>query len=261
MTYVGGPTALLEWGGLRLLTDPTFDPAGAIFRAAAYELRKTIGPAVSADAIGPVDAVLLSHDHHFDNLDASGRAFLGRAARVLTTAAGAERLGGGALGLVAWQETEVPMPGGRVLRVTATPARHGPAHADRGPVVGFALAFRDAPDDVLYLSGDTVWYDGVREVGERFRPGTAVLFMGAARVEAVGDFHLTFTGAEGVEAARAFGEAAIVPVHYEGWEHFSESRPEIDAAFRAAGLSHRLVWLPAGVPAFPVTPRPSSSSS
>lgn len=26
VTVVGGPTALLEWAGLRLLLDPTFDP-------------------------------------------------------------------------------------------------------------------------------------------------------------------------------------------------------------------------------------------
>jgi L-ascorbate metabolism protein UlaG (beta-lactamase superfamily) len=248
MTYVGGPTALLEWGGLRLLTDPTFDPAGSVYRTTAYELRKTMGPAVAADALGRLDAVLLSHDHHFDNLDDSGRALLVRVPRVLTTAAGAERLGGTAEGLLPWQEREIPAPGGKVLRLTATPARHGPAHGDRGPVVGFALAFEDDPGNVLYLSGDTVWYEGVREVSERFPVRTAVLFMGAARVRAVGESHLTFTGAEGVEAARAFPEAAIVPVHFEGWEHFSESRPEIDRAFRDAGLADRLHWLPAGRP-------------
>jgi hypothetical protein len=133
--------------------------------------------------------------------------------------------------------------------VTATPARHGPAHADRGPVVGFALAFLDDPADVLYLSGDTVWCEGVREVSERFPVRTAVLFMGAARVRAVGDFHLTFTGAEGVEAARAFPKATIVPLHFEGWEHFSESRSDIDRAFQAAGLADRLRWLTPGAPA------------
>jgi L-ascorbate metabolism protein UlaG (beta-lactamase superfamily) len=260
MTYVGGPTALVEWGGLRLLTDPTFDPVGAVYRGPGYELRKTLGPALPADALGPLDAVLLSHDHHFDNLDASGRAFLARVPRVLTTVAGAERLANGAAGLAAWQEADLPASGGRVLYVTATPARHGPAHADRGPVVGFALAFRGAPEDVLYLSGDTVWYDGIHEVSERFRVRTAVLFMGAARVRAVGDFHLTFTGAEGVEAARAFPDAAIVPVHYEGWEHFSESRPEIDEAFQRAGLGHRLCWLPPGEAVAIVTRRPPGPS-
>jgi L-ascorbate metabolism protein UlaG (beta-lactamase superfamily) len=248
VTYVGGPTALLEWGGLRLLSDPTFDPAGASFTAGAYQLRKTQGPARPAASLLPVDAVLLSHDHHFDNLDQSGRGFLGQASRVLTTGAGAERLAHGAVGLLPWQETELTAPDGRVLRVTATPARHGPAHADRGPVIGFALAFRDDPTTTVYLSGDTVWYPGVGEVAARFPVRLALLFMGAARVAAVGPWHLTFTAEEGVEAARALGTAAILPVHFEGWEHFSESRPEIDRAFAAAGLAGRLRWPVAGVP-------------
>jgi L-ascorbate metabolism protein UlaG (beta-lactamase superfamily) len=72
LTYIGGPTALLEYGGVRLLVDPTFDPAGSEYRTPAYVLCKTQGPAVAREAIGPVDAVLLSHDHHFDNLDTSG---------------------------------------------------------------------------------------------------------------------------------------------------------------------------------------------
>jgi L-ascorbate metabolism protein UlaG (beta-lactamase superfamily) len=245
--YVGGPTALVAWGGLRLLTDPTFDPAGTAYETPVYALRKTAGPALSADALGPVDVVLLSHDHHFDNLDASGRAFLARAGQVLTTEAGAERLGGHARGLAPWQVVELTAPDGGAVRVTATPARHGPAHLDRGPVVGFLLTRADAPGRDIYLSGDTVWYDGVAEVSRRFAVATAVLFMGAARVAAVGPWHLTFTAEEGVDAARAFADAAIVPVHFEDWEHFSESRPEIDAAFARAGLGQRLRWLPRGV--------------
>jgi L-ascorbate metabolism protein UlaG (beta-lactamase superfamily) len=69
VTYIGGPTALVEWGGLRFLTDPTFDPAESLYPTSAYTLRKTIGPAIDVAALGPIDAVLLSHDHHFDNLD------------------------------------------------------------------------------------------------------------------------------------------------------------------------------------------------
>ena len=247
LTYIGGPTLLLHVGGLRLLTDPTFDPAGAEFRSGAYVLRKTHGPGLPSAALGRVDAVLLSHDHHFDNLDAAGRAFLGNAGTVLTTGAGAERLGGNARGLAPWQTVDLPTPDGRTLHVTATPARHGPAHADRGPVVGFVLAFDDEPAESVYLSGDTVWYEGVAEVSRRFSVRTAVLFMGAARVAAVGPWHLTFTAAEGVDVARAFPDATVVPVHFEDWEHFSESRPEIDAAFTAAGLGERLRWLPRGV--------------
>ncbi|HEX6615830.1 MAG TPA: MBL fold metallo-hydrolase, partial [Gemmatimonadales bacterium] len=132
LTYVGGPTAILELAGLRLLTDPTFDPAGSTYTTPVYTLRKTQGPALDPDEAGPIDAVILSHDHHFDNLDRTGREFLGRAGRVLTTGAGAERLGGGVVGLEPWETHTLSAPDGRTLRVTATPARHGPAGSDRG---------------------------------------------------------------------------------------------------------------------------------
>ena len=85
ITLIGGPTALIEFGGFRLLTDPTFDAPGE-YRLPHVTLKKTSYPAIAADAIGLVDAVLLSHDQHSDNLDNSGRAFLAKVARVLTTA-------------------------------------------------------------------------------------------------------------------------------------------------------------------------------
>jgi L-ascorbate metabolism protein UlaG (beta-lactamase superfamily) len=242
LTYIGGPTALLELGGLRLLTDPTFDPGGGGYPTPVYVLRKTQGPALTPEVVGAVDAVLLSHDHHFDNLDHAGRRVLGTAARVLTTVVGAGRLGDNAIGLAPWQSHDLPTRDGRTLRVTATPARHGPPDGDRGPVVGFLLAFTDQPTRVVYVSGDTVWYEGIGEVARRVTPGVALLFTGAARVREVGTAHLTLTAAEAVTAARVFPEAIIVPLHFEGWAHFSESRAEIDDAFATAGLADRLRW-------------------
>jgi L-ascorbate metabolism protein UlaG (beta-lactamase superfamily) len=99
ITLIGGPTALIEIGGFRLLTDPTFDEPGD-YPLPHVTLRKTSRPALGADQVGRIDAVLLSHDQHADNLDTSGRAFLARAPLVLTTVAGAKRLGGNAEGLV-----------------------------------------------------------------------------------------------------------------------------------------------------------------
>jgi hypothetical protein len=66
ITYIGGPTCLLEFGGVRLLTDPTFGPAGGEYKSASSTLRKLVGPALDPEAIGFIDYVLLSHDHHFD---------------------------------------------------------------------------------------------------------------------------------------------------------------------------------------------------
>ena len=70
--------------------------------------------------------------------------------------------------------------------------------------------------------------------------------MGAARVPEVGPSHLTMTAAEGVNFARAFPDAATIPLHFEGWRHFSESRTEITAAFAKAGIENRLHWFGAG---------------
>lgn len=246
MTCVGGPTALIELGGLRLLTDPTFDPAGSEYVTPIYTLRKLSDPAMDMAKIGPIDVVLLSHDHHFDNLDRAGRLSLEGAGRILTTPLGAQRLGGRSVGLANWESVEIHAKDGRVLRVLGTPARHGPVGGDRGPVTGFVLFFTDAPDHAIYVSGDTVWYEGVAEVARRYRIDLAVLFMGGARVPAVGPEHLTMTAREGAAAARALASAVIVPLHVEGWAHFSESGDEVLGEFVAEGLRDRLRWLGPG---------------
>lgn len=245
-TYIGGPTALLELSGLRLLTDPTFDPAGTEYPTGVYTLRKTAGPAISPESLGRIDVVLLSHDHHFDNLDHAGRSSLETAGTVVTTQAGAERLGGNVVGLSPWQWVDFPTRDGRILRVTGTPARHGPVGGDRGPVTGFVLTLTESPKNAIYISGDTVWYEGVAEVSRRFSVQVAILFMGAARVAQVGPEHLTFKADEGVRAARAFSDAVIIPLHYEGWEHFSESRKQIQHAFASTGLESRIQWMEPG---------------
>jgi L-ascorbate metabolism protein UlaG (beta-lactamase superfamily) len=242
ITYIGGPTALLELAGARLLTDPTLDPAGGEYPSGAARLRKLAGPSVQPDDLGAVDAVLLSHDRHPDNLDAAGRAFLARVPVVLTTPDAAERLGGNAVGLAPWKTYDLATASGRTMRVVATPCRHGPAGMDRGPVVGFLLQPSDDPMRAVYFSGDTVWYEGVAEVWQRFAPRVAVLNLGAARVPEVGPFHLTMTAEEAVEAARAFAPAAIVPLHFEGWAHFSEGRGAIEQAFAHARMQDRLRW-------------------
>ena len=73
------------------------------------------------------------------------------------------------------------------------------------------------------------------------------MFMGAARVREVGPAHLTLAAEEASAIADAFPDALIVPVHYEGWGHFSEGRPQIERAFADAGATSRVRWLEPGV--------------
>jgi L-ascorbate metabolism protein UlaG (beta-lactamase superfamily) len=241
---VGGPTAVLEFGGLRILTDPSFDPPGETPNG----LRKLTASAVGPDDVLPIDLVLLSHDHHDDNLDVSGRAFLPRAGRTLTTAAGAERLGGNATGLEPWDSLEIERPGGAPLTVTAVPAQHGPDGTDHltGPVIGFVLKGDDVP--TLYVSGDNASVDVVRTIADRMGPiELAVLFTGGVSVPHRFDgAYLTLSTDRAVEAARLLGARAIVPVHFEGWAHFTQGADDLRAAFEAAGLGDRLVIPEAG---------------
>lgn len=245
-TYIGGPTALIELAGLRFLTDPTLDPGGTAYPTPVYTLHKTQSPALTADSLDGIDVVLLSHDHHFDNLDHAGRASLASAQSVLTTQAGAERLGGNAVGLAPWESHTLRSSNGGALTVTATPARHGPENGDRGPVIGFVLQSSAAADPVIYFSGDTVWYEGVAEVGQRFDIDVAVLNLGAARVAVAGPHDLTFSAEDAVALAQAWPRVTIIPLHYEGWTHFTEGRAEVSAVFAAAGLSDRIRWPIAG---------------
>jgi L-ascorbate metabolism protein UlaG (beta-lactamase superfamily) len=252
LTHVGGPTVLIEVGGWRLLTDPTFDPPGQSYRFGwGTGSRKTTGPAVDASELGTIDAVLLSHDHHDDNLDPAGRALLPSVGTVITTIPGARRLGDGARGLEAWSETRLEAPGRPSIEVTATPCRHGPplSHPIVGEVIGFALRWQGQEHGALWISGDTVLYAGVREVAARLDVGTALLHLGGVRFPITGPVRYTMTAKEAVELCELVGPRTIIPIHYEGWKHFREGRDAIEREMAEAPTQVReaVRWLPLGV--------------
>ncbi|MGW5716857.1 MBL fold metallo-hydrolase [Amycolatopsis sp. NPDC003865] len=240
ITLSGGPTALLELGGVRLLTDPTFDAPGD-HPVGDRVLVKTEDSVLTEEAAGVVDAVLLSHDQHPDNLDDRGRAYLGTVPLTLVTPSGAERLGGTARGLRPWEETQVG-----ALTVTAVPALHGPEGAEptTGEVTGFVLSGSGLP--TVYVSGDNASVELVREIASRFRVHIAVLFAGAARTKFFDGAPLTLTSANAVEAAKALGAPKVVPLHFRGWQHFTEGPDTLRKEFEAAGLADRLVLLEPG---------------
>src|SRR5258708_1144489 len=246
MTLIGGPTALIEVDGFRFLTDATFDAPGA-YQLPHVKLEKLTGPAAGADKIGRIDAVLLSHDQHADNLDHSGKDFLAKAKRVLTTEAGAKRLGAHAEGLAPWATTELAGKDGHALTITATPARHGPAGIEplSGDVIGFVVSSNRAASRPIYISGDTVWYDGVAEVARRVKAGVVLPLAGAAQTPR--PFHLTMDPNDTIEPARAFPDAVIVPLHTDGWAHFRQSANDLRASFDTLGFGSRLKLLEPGV--------------
>ncbi|MFI6493234.1 MBL fold metallo-hydrolase [Streptomyces sp. NPDC050564] len=253
---VGGPTTVLDLGGLRIVSDPTFDDPGPH----GY-LTKTEGPAVTEDQLGAVDLVLVSHDNHADNFDDRGRAFAMAVPQLLTTTGGAERLGAPAIGLAAWNTDTLSRPDGDgELTVTAVPAVtavHGPEDGDcdldgniNCQAIGFVRAGEGLP--TVYISGDNASLRTVAEI-TRSIPGidAAVLHAGAARIS--GKFRDRAVSLDSIRAAAAaavLGTRVNTPAHYSGWTHFTEGRDAIEHAFDDAGLTPVLrvadhgTWLP-----------------
>ncbi|RLV54855.1 MBL fold metallo-hydrolase [Aeromicrobium phragmitis] len=233
IAVLGGPTTVIDLHGLRLVVDPTFDPPGAY----GY-LAKTAGTAVEPDELGPVDVVLVSHDQHADNLDARGRAYARAAPLVLSTPTSAPELGPQARGLRPWER--VTHHSG--VRITATPAVHGPADgADPSGVVncdvtGFLIEPPAGP--VVYVAGDNASLAVVREVSDHAgHVDVAVLNAGGARVAAKFEGRpLTLTAARAAAAAEILGASRVVVAHQEGWEHFCDGADATRTAFWEAGI-------------------------
>ena len=240
ITYIGGPTAVLEYAGLRFITDPTFDAPQTYVEPGSTTLVKTAGPAIGRTDLDTIDIILLSHHSHKDNLDYEGLELLATGIPTLSTPDAANELfGGGLIGLDNWESYETSG-----VTVTAVPALHGPPGSERwvGHVTGFVLEASGEP--TVYVSGDNASIPLVAQIADRF-PAVeiALLFAGAARVPSI-DGQLTLTSVDAATAAEVLGVSQVVGLHTEHWEHFSESRAELEAAFAASGI---LVDTPPGV--------------
>jgi L-ascorbate metabolism protein UlaG (beta-lactamase superfamily) len=240
VTWIGGPTLLLEYGGLTILTDPTFDEPGEYPDPDGTALVKTHGPGIRARDLPPVHLILLSHHEHEDNLDQAGLELVRSGLPTLTTPAAAAALALPSVrGLAPWEAAVA-----RGITVTAVPASHGPDDVV-GPVTGFLLQADGQP--TIYVSGDNSELDVVDEIAARYAPvDVAVLFAGAARVPEI-DAALTLTSGDAVAAVRMLGARQVVGVHTDDWAHFSETRGDLEAAFADAGMSDLLVPTPRGV--------------
>ncbi len=242
LTHIGGPTLLVETGGWRILTDPTFDAAGERYHFGwGTGSTKVAGPAIARAAIGPIDAVLLTHDHHADNLDGAGRELLADVPVVLTTEAGAARLGHPARGLAPWASTRLEGPGKEPIDVVATPCRHGPplSRPIVGQVVGFALTWESQAHGALWISGDTVLHRELWQVPERVDVSVAVLHLGGVRFPITGPLRYTMTIDDAVALCERLRPRTVIPVHYEGWSHFQEGQDAIERRLGTAPAAIR----------------------
>ncbi|KAK1623429.1 beta-lactamase superfamily domain-containing protein [Colletotrichum phormii] len=249
ITHITTASAILHIDGGNFLTDPVFSPAGTEWDMGPTVLKNTKGPALQLEDLPVIDAVLLSHEDHPDNLDELGRRLLdGR--KVLTTQDGARKLAPRP-GVQALKpgETTLLRVGGREFEFTGVPCQHLPG----GEVTGFVLRAANFGEtnglpNVIYISGDTVYLDEIPKLLEKYHVSVAILNVGAVEV-AITDHPLLVT-MDGKQAARLFreiGADVLVPMHYESWAHFAENGDQLRAVLEEEGVADKVRWLKPGV--------------
>ncbi|KAJ5864062.1 uncharacterized protein N7529_005978 [Penicillium soppii] len=250
ITHIGTATAILEIDGVCLLTDPFFSPAGTEFDVGLMVLKISETPALGLADLPPIDAILLSHEDHVDNLDPIGRQLVdGRL--VFTTMDGAKNLAPrpGVRGMKPWETLSVSI-GGKPFQVTATPCQHLPG----GECTGFVLTTPDFGVDAdglpnaIYFSGDTVYIEELNQIADKFHVVAAICNLGDAQIP-LPDVHLQVT-MDGKQAARLFRELkadVLVPMHYESWNHFTQGREDLARVFKEEGIEDKICWLIPGV--------------
>lgn len=247
VTYFDTAMVLIEVDGVRLLTDPVLDPSGSTFDYGPVHLEKTSPTSISPEQLERIDAVLLSHDQHADNLDNAGRKLLTRVPRVLTTPLAASRLGGASEGLSSWQTVIIKGNKGEEVTITGVPAQHS-SHSTQevtGPVTGFLITTGNGKK--IYISGDTILFDGTDEIAARYAPvDLAILHIGNARIEAIDNLKVSLSAEEAVLYAELLGARQVIPIHFDGWAHFTEGQDQAERVFAASKLASRTLRIHSG---------------
>ncbi len=247
--FLGAATMLIRYQGLTILTDPNFLRRGRQANAGyGMHMTRLTDPALDFDDLPPFDFVLLSHLHedHFDKLV---ERRLPRDVPILTTASAARTLRRrgftNTYALRAWDRVNV-RKGPVSLRVTAMPAKHGPAPVSAllPDVIGSMLDFRSERDGRhyrIYISGDTLLHRGLRDIPVVYsRIDLALLHLGGARVMGV---PVTMDAEQGIEALRLLRPDLAIPVHFNDYDVYREPLDAFRRALERAGMQHQVRYL------------------
>ncbi|KAI9148351.1 UPF0173 metal-dependent hydrolase [Paramyrothecium foliicola] len=246
ITHIGTATALVEIDGVIFLTDPYFSPGGTEWDVQVTVLTHDHNPALKLEDLPPIDAVLLSHEDHPDNLDELGRRLLdGR--KVLTTVDGARKLAPrpGVVGLKPWQETKLVV-GGRTFKVTGTPTQHIPG----GECTGFVITaddfgLTDGKPNAFYFSGDTVWIDELGKLKDMYHIQVALLNLGGAALEMPDQppLSITMDAKQAAHMVREIGAEVMIPMHFDSWRHFKQHEADLRKEVEDEGIEKRTKFL------------------
>lgn len=250
--FVGTATVILRYAGFTILTDPNFLHAGDhVHLGYGLTSERLTNPAIDIEELPPLDFCVLSH-YHGDHFDRVAEEKLAKDLPIITTEHAAGELKGkgftAPFALDTWQFVSVKKGGARV-RVTSMPGKHGPAAvaAFLPPVMGSMLEFQPAANHTalrLYITGDTLVYDDLREIPQRYPEIDLALFhLGGTQIMGL---LLTMDAEQGVEAIRIINPRELIPIHYNDYGVFKSPLEDFRRAVEAAGFADRVRYLAHG---------------
>jgi len=250
--FVGTATIILRYAGFTILTDPNFLHAGDhVHLGYGLTSERLTEPAINIEDLPPVDLCVLSH-YHGDHFDQLVEEKLDKDLPIVTTNHAVGELEArnfrGGIGLETWETTEFTKGAAR-LRITSMPGKHGPGIVDFAlpDVMGSILDFETATGDRslrLYVSGDTLIIDELKEIPERFPEIDIGLFhLGGTRILGV---LVTMDDQQGVEAVQLINPETAIPIHYNDYDVFKSPLEDFKRAADAAGLTEKMVYLAHG---------------
>jgi L-ascorbate metabolism protein UlaG (beta-lactamase superfamily) len=186
---------------------------------------------------------------HGDHFDRMAERNLNRATPIISTRHAASYLERKKFtsthALRTWEALQVSKGEARLL-VTAMPGTHapGPLAAALPPVMGSMLEFRTAEDETrlrLYISGDTLVHDRLREIPSRYPEiDLALLHLGGTRILGI---LLTMDARQGVEAIGIIEPRTAIPIHYNDYTVFKSPLEDFKRAVSETGLENRIHYL------------------
>jgi L-ascorbate metabolism protein UlaG (beta-lactamase superfamily) len=196
LTWLGHSTVVVDLEDTRVVTDP-------VLRGRVWHLRRDVE--VTAESLGELDAILVSHAH-FDHLDLGSLRRLDNTLPVVVPrgACGLVRRSGfgEVLELDVGEEVEIG-----AIRIRATHAEHAPGRGPfsaKTPSLGYVLDGQAT----VYFAGDTDLFPAMRELA----PVDVALLPVAGWGPTLGPGHLD--PARAAEALRLLRPKAAVPIHW-----------------------------------------------